>query len=391
MSIISSRPTAIPLGFAIFSMFFGAGNVIYPISVGIDAGTQPLVAFIGFLITGIGAPLLGLYAIFYCHGDLKTFFSELKYQPTALWVLILILALGPIGATPRCMLLAYQSYKVFFPETSLLAFTFGLGIIIYALSLKKTTALMLLGKILSPLLLLLISIIIGASLLHPSTIVETHHTRIELFHMGFSEGYQTMDMLAALLFSITIWQLSYKMNQAAPSMYLRSILIGGTLLGLTYLGLGLSAQAHLDILSSVNKDQYLNVIAHTALGSIGGKISALIVCLACITTIIALLLACTDALLQIGTKNKPERNQSSKQYIITLGIMMLLTIIMSNLGFDKVSAIIAIIVTLTYPMFIMLAICRLLKNHIPWKITQYFVYTTFLVTVLCQGYVLIIK
>lgn len=386
MSIISNRPTAIPLGFAIFSMFFGAGNVIYPISVGIDAGTQPLVAFMGFLITGIGAPLLGLYAVFYCHGDLKTFFSNLKYQPAAIWILILILALGPIGATPRCMLLAYQSYKVFFPNASLLAFTFGLGIIIYALSLKKTTALMLLGKVLSPLLLLLISIIIGASLLQSSTIAETHYTNIELFSMGFSEGYQTMDMLAALLFSITIWQLSYQTNKTASSMYLRSILIGGTLLGLTYLGLGLSAQAHLDILSSVSKDQYLNVIAHTALGSLGGKIAALIVCLACITTIIALLLACTDALLQLRIKNKQQTNQPSKQYFIYLGIMMLITIIMSNLGFDNVSAIISIIVTLTYPMLIVLAICHLLKKHIPWRITQYSVYFTLLMTVLYQSY-----
>ncbi|MEM9242954.1 MAG: branched-chain amino acid transport system II carrier protein, partial [Pseudomonadota bacterium] len=104
------------VGFAIFAMFFGAGNLIYPLSVGAHSGPNVLFGLLGFLIAGIIIPLLGLFAISLYHGNYKHFFAQIGRVPGFIVALLVIILLGIFVATPRCSFISFGTLTPIFPS-----------------------------------------------------------------------------------------------------------------------------------------------------------------------------------------------------------------------------------------------------------------------------------
>lgn len=368
-----SVPPYLILGLAIFSMFFGAGNVIYPMELGVHAGASTD-AWLGFILTAIGAPLLGLYSVQLCNGNLFKLFENTKIKGATIWISILILALGPVGATPRCVILSHQALGAIFPGMSLTTYTLLLGAFLWIICLKRFAAFQLLGKYLSPTLLILLISIAVISFTSTSSSMEYRGS----FFAGLNNGYQTMDLLASLLFAVTIWQIvnQFKLDRdKSRTTYLYASVIGAALLAIVYLCLGLAASKHATYLQPISKDMYLNTLALLTLGDVGSKLACLVIFLACLTTIVALVITCTDNALVILNKYPVKFRLS---YGACISAMLLLTMIFANLGFELISSAISMIVTITYPVYIMIALCHILHCKLNFKWVNVFVYSALL-------------
>lgn len=149
--IIKSQGLAI--GLAMFSMFFGAGNVIFPLAVGQYAGDKNLYAMSGLILTAAIMPIAGVVAMILYEGNYKQFFGRLGKVPGFLLALCIISLLGPLGSTPRCIALAYTTLKTAIPQLSSMLFSFISCCFIFLCSFKRKHILTLLGWVLTPLLL----------------------------------------------------------------------------------------------------------------------------------------------------------------------------------------------------------------------------------------------
>lgn len=136
-SIIKSQRLAI--GLAMFSMFFGAGNSIFPLAVGQYAGDKNIYAMSGLILTAAIMPIAGVVAMVLYEGDYKQFFGRLGRVPGFLLALCVISLLGPLGSTPRCIALAYTTLKTAIPQLSMTLFSFVSCCFIFLCAYKKTT------------------------------------------------------------------------------------------------------------------------------------------------------------------------------------------------------------------------------------------------------------
>ena len=196
------------VGFTLFSMFFGAGNLIFPPFLGAQAGTNAWFAFLGFALSAIGLPVLGVIAIARA-GGLSTLAGRVHPRFAAVFTLLCYLSIGPCLAIPRT---ASTSFEMFAPligggaaKQLLYSVVFFAVAFLVALRPEKLTDR--LGKLLCPTLIVLILVLFGACLLHP---VAAHYGAPAADYAslpaaeGFLAGYQTMDTIAALNFSAVI-------------------------------------------------------------------------------------------------------------------------------------------------------------------------------------------
>ena len=187
-----------------FSMFFGAGNVIFPLAVGQLAGDKNIYAMMGLIITAAIMPIIGVIAMILYDGNYRSFFGRLGRIPGFIVALTIILLLGPFGSTPRCIALSYTTLKSTFLDMSPVIFSAISCVLILMLSINKNRILTILGWVLTPFLLGSLILIIILGLLYSPEIPTVEHTHMAMFLQGLKEGYNTMDLLAAFFFSSTI-------------------------------------------------------------------------------------------------------------------------------------------------------------------------------------------
>ena len=194
------------IGFMMFSIFFGAGNLIFPPALGQAAGTSTPLAMLGFLTTGVGLPLLGITAIALQGGRYLELINSRMYPwfATALLV-VLYLCIGPVFAVPRTGAVSFEiGIRPFLQEDSLkigqavyTALFFGAS---YYLSLNPNKLIDRVGKMLTPVLLVVLAVLFAKAFLSPlGTILPPTGNYIDApFTQGFQDGYQTMDLLASV-------------------------------------------------------------------------------------------------------------------------------------------------------------------------------------------------
>lgn len=233
-------------GLAIFSMFFGAGNLIYPLNVGFIAGAKNLCAISGFMITGVLLPLLALIAIILFNGDYQEFFNRLGKIPGGLFILFCMLIIGPLVAIPRIVTLAHIMVAPFIGNISLPLFTVLFLVVTFLGTYKESRIINLLGNIISPLLLLSLVIIIVKGLLFRGEMVQgIAESCLTLFWESIKIGYKTLDMVGAIFFSSIVITLlretlkdqSEKSLKKLALMGLKAGLLGVSLLAVVYLGM----------------------------------------------------------------------------------------------------------------------------------------------------------
>ena len=194
------------VGSMLFGMFFGAGNLIFPVHMGQEAGSNIFIATIGFLITAIGLPFLGVLAIGISKSDgLFGLASRIRPLYGYVMTILLYLTIGPFFALPRTGTVSYEiglapyiakEYQSF----GLAGFTILFFIIALAFSLKPNKILTWIGKILNPLFLVFLAVLIIISFMTPMGNVssaEIHGAYVlEPFFKGFTEGYNTIPAFA---------------------------------------------------------------------------------------------------------------------------------------------------------------------------------------------------
>ena len=148
-------------GLAMFSMFFGAGNVVFPLGLGQYAKDHNFYAILGLLITAVGVPFLGLIAVILFNGDYKKFFERIGAIPGFIVTAIILGLIGPFGAIPRCIVLSFATMKPYLPDYFTLPwFSFISCLIIFLFTIKRQSIVAILGYVLTPILLVSLAVII---------------------------------------------------------------------------------------------------------------------------------------------------------------------------------------------------------------------------------------
>jgi len=347
----TSLPSAFGIGLAIFSMFFGAGNSIFPLYVGYISDGNWVLACFGLLLTAVLMPILGIVGILRAGGYPLRFFGRLGRIPGMLVALLVISLLGPLGSTPRCIALSYATL-VQDGGISMTLFSALVCILLFFCSLRKKYILPIIGYVLTPILLLSLLSIIGIGIWNagmPEASIGTNN----IFLFGLSEGYKTMDLLAAFFFSSTILHLlqtqGIQKKKQSMGLLLRGGIIGGTLLGLVYAGFCFVAAANAESLFNVPQEQLLRRIAELVLGIHASMIVKIAIAVACLTTAIALITAFCDFI-------QTEVLKKRVSYPIILALSLLATFCVAIFEFTQISRMLSPILSALYPGLIILTL-----------------------------------
>lgn len=347
-------------GFATFAMFFGAGNILFPLTLGQATQDMGSIAIIGLLLTAVALPLSGLIAMTWYDGDYRRFFARLGVVPGLLAALIVMVLLGPLGSTPRCIALAYSTIKVSYASLSPLWFSLASCGIVYLCTVRRRRLMDMLGVVLTPWLLLTLGCIVAAGIFDAPSSAKTHLAATEAFGMGLTKGYYTMDLLAALFFSSVIIQGVKRDlgNNAAPELVRRRTLqacfIGGSLLTIVYIAFCFVAAHHSSYIGDPSPDKLLGALTLHLLGPYAGLIASATVSLACLTTAIALLAVFAEFLSSYVCKDKIS-------YHTALVISLLITFLVANVELVGIMAFLEPVLEILYPILIALTAYNILR------------------------------
>ena len=200
----NSLRDVIVVGFALFSMFFGAGNVVFPPYLGMEAGPQWLVGFSAYFIADIGLALLGMFALLRV-GSSEAVISRVGKVPAELLMCAIILCIGPMVAIPRTSASTYEmAIAPNLSGVSPVVFSVVFFTVILALCIKESAVVDIVGKVLTPLLLVGLFAIIIKGVITPLGDIASLAQIDNVAVTGIKAGYQTMDAIAALVFGSVI-------------------------------------------------------------------------------------------------------------------------------------------------------------------------------------------
>lgn len=288
------------LGFALFAMFFGAGNLIFPPSLGIDMGKDWLVAGIGFLLTGVGLPLLGVLA-FTKVGRLEDFSVKISSRFNTLYCTALVFVIGPLFAIPRTGSTTFEMGVLpSFPNVNPLVLSIITSIAFFGITLilviKESKITDIIGKFLTPIILIILAAIAFLGITgNIGTPVDKNITGV--FAKGFVSGYQTMDALASVIFGVVIVKgLEGKgiVEEKEQRYFLSgSALIAAIGLGLIYFSL-MYLGARVSGVGAFSTTSAALYLAEITLGSAGKIAFGICVATACLTTSVGLVAIASD-------------------------------------------------------------------------------------------------
>ena len=347
------------IGLALFSMFFGSGNLIYPLFVGQVSGDEMLTTALGFLCTAVLLPFLGVLAMVEYQGSYTKFFECLGGKLGFLLTLMLLTVWIPLGSGPRCMTLAYASISTFIPVPGVLVFGVIYSFFVLMVLYRESRMYQILGYVLTPALLTCLGFIILSGWWSGSYVEPTDLSPGEGFLLGLKEGYNTMDMIAAFFFSAsTIHVLSRHEDQSSSLVRtFRACSLGMVLLAAVYLGMIFLAHFQAHLLIDVPKDRLLAHLAKALLGDTLGGVAALAITLACFTTSVALTVVYAEFL---QTAVFGEKGGYHIAVMCTLGI----SLVMSIFGLEGITFITAPALQVMYPILLVLIIFNLVRRKL---------------------------
>ncbi len=282
-------------GFALFAMFFGSGNLVFPIQIGQATGHYWFLGFLGLLVTGILLPFLGLFVIKLHNGSYAAFFAEAGTFAKIILPLFTLSLLGSFGVVPRCITVAHGGLSYIYPQIPLAAFSIVFCITIFLLCIKDQVMIKILGKWMSPILLIALTILIIVGIISSKTITPQPDLKPNLaFASGFLTGYQTMDLFAAFFFSaVTFAQIQQIMPKDAVQMdvvkfAMKPSILGALLLALVYLGFVALGAHYAELITNVAPELMLPIIAQNTMGDSATIFIGVAMLFSCLTTAVAL-------------------------------------------------------------------------------------------------------
>lgn len=341
----------ITIGFALFAMFFGAGNLLLPPFIGLQVSDSWLWSTLGFTITTIIIPLLGIIAVVLSGDDFTDLGKRVNKHIALVIGVIIMLCIGPLIAIPRTGATTFEVGMLpFFPDLSpwIGAITFFALTGLLALSSSKVVDLI--GNYLTPALLMVLLLLIVVGIVNPvNTVFTERFTNADAFVLGFKEGYQTLDALGSVIFAgiiITAAKLKgYNSTKDKSQIVIYSGLIASFCLLLIYGGLVyLGATSGYEWSESTKRAPLLLHISVSQLGFWGSIAIAVSIALACLTTSVAL----TSA---VGTYfSKVLRNKIS--YKVLVIITCAIATVLSVTGVDNIIAYAYPFLAFVYPVVI---------------------------------------
>ncbi|KHF40538.1 branched-chain amino acid transport system II carrier protein [Halalkalibacter okhensis] len=364
MSSRGSFTNVIAVGFMLFALFFGAGNLIFPAMLGQMAGENILLANAGFIVTGVGLPFLAILALaFSGKGDLQSLASRVHPLYGIIFTVALYLAIGPLFAIPRTNTVSFEmgirpfinNHDSFLPLLLFTVVFFGIALFF---SLQSNKLVDIIGKFLTPLLLIFIGILIIVSFVNPIGQVQAPAESFmnNSFFKGFQEGYLTMDVLAAFVFGIVIINIMKERGITTKKEIMISTfkvaVIAGVLLTIIYSSLTyMGAKSVIELGHLDNGGAILASVSSYYFGSFGKLLLGFIVIAACLTTSIGLITSCASYF------NKIVPSISYKKWTIVFTIF---SAVISNFGLSTLIAISVPVLYMLYP----LAMCLMLLTFL---------------------------
>ncbi|MCB7037084.1 branched-chain amino acid transport system II carrier protein [Eggerthella sinensis] len=295
------------VGGMLFSMFFGAGNLILPPLLGLQAGSEAVSAMAGFLAAGIGLPVLGIVAVAVC-GGVRELAGRVSPLFASVFIALMYLTIGPFLAIPRTSSTAFEMLKPLLPAAdaagaTMMAVVFSVAFfgVAFALALRPGLLSRVLGRFSAPALILLIVLVVGASVLGGAGEPAAPHAPYaeSAVSHGFLTGYQTMDLLAALCFGIVVAANVRELGVSDPKRVAGSIssagVIAGALMMAIYCGLGfVGASMGAAMPDATNGAAILTASASAHFGAAGTVIVAAIFLLACLNVCTGLISCCSE-------------------------------------------------------------------------------------------------
>ncbi|WP_173918480.1 branched-chain amino acid transport system II carrier protein [Halobacillus sp. Marseille-Q1614] len=358
------------IGFMLFALFFGAGNLIYPVTLGMEAGTLYWPAIIGFVLTGVGLPIVTVAAISLVKNGAIELAGRVHPMFAVIFTSIIYLAIGPFFGIPRAANVGFEMgvapWIGGINGLGLLVFTVIFFVLVFITSLNPSKLVDTVGQYLTPALFLaIISLVVGSFfLLNGEVQPPVEKYSAQPFSAGFIEGYLTMDAIAALAFGIIVItalkergvtdpkEITYRSLQAG---FVTALGLASVYICIGWIGAKMASEGTYESGSAV-----LSAAASLMYGNVGTLLIGVIVLLACFTTCVGLTVACG----QFFSKRFP---QLSYKAVITL--ITIVSFAVSNLGLNEIIAYSVPVLVFLYPITIVLVILTFigkLFNHSPY-------------------------
>lgn len=384
MEIAQKKRLIWSTGLAMFAMFFGAGNIIFPLALGQLTQDKNLYAIFGLIVTAVFVPLAGLLAMLLYEGDYNAFFRRIGRWPAFIVIAMILAVIGPFGGLPRCIAISHSTLNTLIPSAfesiNLPVFSLCSCLAIFLFTFRKNRIIDVLGYVLTPILLLSLAGIVVKGFFDAPQHIHNISTPWVIFKQGLMGGYNTMDLLAAFFFSSVVLVCLRKkpedsINNSRPILKIAvyASLVAAILLTLVYISFTWLAAGHSQVLEQVASHELLGALALQILGPNAGIIAGVSVCFACLTTEIALAAVFAEYLSKTLFKEKISYRNA---LIITLAI----SFVISTLQFEGISAFLGPILQLCYPALIVLTIVNLLHKLFEFKSVKIPVYLTFITT-----------
>lgn len=368
-------------GLALFAMYFGAGNLIFPVMIGVEAGPNLTPALTGFILTGVALPVLGMVAVATSSRGIDGLSQRLGKLPGLAFTVVIFLSTGMLYAIPRVATVSYEmSVKpLLLANTTansatntvadasalpLLVYTLVFFAAAYVLALNPKGLIDRIGKWLTPALLaLLVAMIVAATLrgAHPAATPTQTYAHAPL-PSGLIQGYFTMDAIASLVFGLVIIDALRRRGFAnGRPVFAATVgagMIAGAALVAIYIGLAFIG-AHVHEAEVTNGAAALTLAANELFGRAGQSMFGLIALLACLTTAVGLLGASSSYFQGFFP-------QVRRRYMVAIHVAVSLAL--ANLGLDAILAVVAPLNQLIYPVAISLIAVTLLDIPIPRRL-----------------------
>ena len=342
------------LGFMTFALFLGAGNIIFPPSVGLAAGEAVWSAALGFLLTGVGLPLLTVVALARVGGGMAQLTAPLGRRAGLLFAVTVYLAIGPLFATPRTAVVSFEMGIAPLLGNAgplLTLYTVAYFALVLFLALNPGRLLERVGKLITPVLIVGLLVLGGAAIFAPAGQLGATAADYQAAPLmqGFLQGYLTMDTLGALVFGIVIATAirdhGVDMAHRVTRYSILAALIAAIGLALVYLALfRLGATSHGIAGEAQNGVQILTAYVQHTFGTPGSLLLALVITLACLTTAVGLVTACGEFF----------SSQFQVSYRRVVILVSLFSLLVANLGLTQLIGFSVPVLVGLYPLAIVL-------------------------------------
>lgn len=339
----------IVVGFAMFATFFGAGNMIFPPYLGNMAGADWFPGFLCFILADAGLAFVTVFAMTRRSGTMWYLFRRMSKFSRGIITIGTMAIVGPALCIPRtCATTFEMAVQPFFPSFSRVLFGAVFFSVVYILIIRRSKVVDIIGKYMTPILLLSLAVLVIRGVAAPLGPVEPEPTA-NVIREGFLAGYQTMDVLGALAFTLVV---IYSINQKGYTNHRDKfrVVAGGSAVaalglflvygGLTFLG---ATTSMLD-LGDFNQTSLLVTITERLLGSLGKALLAVTVLMACMTTAVGLASASTDFFYELW--------QHKVKYSHIVAGVCLISLVVSIVGISTMISLATPMLNILYPLLL---------------------------------------